>query len=97
MTPMMTGSELLSPILGTFSQKLSETLEKFIERRIARELQAHLKAAPKRARKKRLTILCYYPGCRNVAAPRHGMFCTAEHKGLSKSEKARIRAARNAQ
>jgi len=38
--------------------------------------------------------LCYYPRCRNLAAPRFGMFCAAKHKGLPDAAKARYRAAR---
>lgn len=36
--------------------------------------------------------LCYYPGCKNIAAPRYGMFCVAEHKELSKADKEKYRA-----
>lgn len=36
--------------------------------------------------------LCYFPGCKNGAAPRFSMFCAAEHKDLSKSEKNKYRA-----
>lgn len=35
--------------------------------------------------------LCYFPGCKNIAAPRYGMFCVAEHKDLSKAEKEKYR------
>lgn len=41
--------------------------------------------------------LCYYPGCKNVAAPRFGMFCAAEHKNLPASTKAKYRNARAAE
>lgn len=36
-------------------------------------------------------MLCYYPGCKNLAAPRFGMFCAALHKNLSKADKEKYR------
>jgi hypothetical protein len=44
-----------------------------------------------RTRRQRPPATCYYPGCRNLAAPRFGMFCAALHKNLPRAEKQRYR------
>ena len=44
----------------------------------------------RRAARKTAT-LCYYPGCKNVAAPRFGMFCASVHKNLPAAEKKKYR------
>ena len=49
------------------------------------------KAARKPAKAARKQVLCYHPSCKNLAAPRHGMFCAALHKGLSRAKKERFR------
>jgi hypothetical protein len=87
-------AEILHPILVQFSAELSSTVERFLEAQIV----AAVRRAPalKRGRRKRARILCYFPGCKNIAAPRHGMFCVATHKGLPRSKKLAIRQKRAA-
>jgi hypothetical protein len=36
-------------------------------------------------------VTCYYPGCKNLAAPRFGMFCAALHKKLPAADKEKYR------
>jgi hypothetical protein len=90
---------LLTPIVEQFATKLASTVEQFTIARIEAAIRAQassLKGRRGRAgggRRARSQVLCYYPGCKNIAAPRFGMFCAAEHKSLSKAEKDKYRAA----
>ncbi len=86
---------LVGPIVDDFAQKLGHTLERFITGRIAKETKdLGRRGRPgRRGRRRRARVLCYYTGCKNVAAPRFGMFCAALHKGISKADKERYRAA----
>jgi len=76
-------------VVEEFGRKLSETVERFVERRIATALNGRRE---RRRVRKKLAIRCYVPGCKNIAAPRFGMFCAAEHKNLPKAKKAKYRA-----
>jgi hypothetical protein len=94
-------SSLLNPIIEEFAYRLATTVERFTVGRIEQAIknQANGLRAGRRggaatsARGKREQILCYYPGCKNLAAPRFGMFCAALHKDLPKAEKEKYRAA----
>jgi hypothetical protein len=85
-------------VVEQFARKLGETLERFITARIAKEIARTERDVSRRGRRgrprrRRARTLCYYPGCKNIAAPRFGMFCAALHKNLPDSEKAKYRAA----
>lgn len=81
----------LESIVEQFTRRLGSALERFITSRVAKETRARGNAT---GRRRRTRVLCYFPGCRNVAAPRFSMFCAAEHKNLSKAEKEKYRAQR---
>jgi hypothetical protein len=83
----------LRPLVEEFARSLGTSIGKFTARRIAEEVrQTNKQVGPAgRSRKLRAKVLCYYPGCRNVAAPRFRMFCAAEHKSLSKADKEKFR------
>jgi hypothetical protein len=88
---------LVEPIVEQFTRKLGETLERFITARIAKEISRTERDFARRnrrgrVRRRRARVLCYYPNCKNVAAPRFGMFCAALHKGIPKAEKEKYRA-----
>jgi len=89
-------SQIVTPIVNEFASQLATVIERFTSERIAAATRAQRSVAvarksrqPGGSRKK----LCYVPGCRNLAAPRFGMFCAAKHKGLPVSAKNRYRAA----
>ena len=90
-------SAILNPIVDHFSSQLAAVVEKFTTGRVVASTRA---SAPTRAGKSkqgrsgRPQKLCYYPRCKNIAAPRFGMFCAAKHKGLPDSAKAKYRAAK---
>lgn len=89
---------LVSPIVEQFTRKLGETLERFITGRIGKEIARSERDNARRGRRgrprrRRSHVTCYYPGCKNLAAPRFGMFCAALHKNLPKAEKEKYRAA----
>jgi hypothetical protein len=85
-------SKLLNPILAQFAASIAETIERFtakrIEAAIAKQLDGLGSRGPSR---QRAVAHCYYPGCRNIAAPRFGMFCAALHKSISKADKEKYR------
>jgi hypothetical protein len=92
-------TSLLNPIIEQFAMRIAQTVEQFTVSRIESAVKAQggglrgRRGRPASApRAKRAQVLCYYPGCKNVAAPRFGMFCAAEHKNLSKAEKEKYRA-----
>lgn len=87
---------VVTPLVDQFAARLGQTLERFITTRIAKETKDAGTRRPGRAptRARRGKTFCYYPGCKNVAAPRFGMFCAALHKDLPKAEKERYRAQR---
>lgn len=72
-------------------------METFATARIAKQIEDALGGQRSSGRRhlRRAPISCYYPGCRNTAAPRFGMFCAAKHKDLSKVEKLKYRAQRD--
>jgi hypothetical protein len=87
----------LNGLVREFSSRIAAAVERFTSQRIDGAVAARggkrkgraAGAAPRRAR--RGATRCYYPGCKNTAAPRFGMFCAAKHKNLSKTEKERYR------
>ena len=91
-------SSQLAPIIEQFASRLAQTVEQFTISRIEQALRTQASPAGRggrgrgAGRARRAQVLCYYPGCKNVAAPRFGMFCAAEHKSLSKSDKEKYRA-----
>jgi hypothetical protein len=91
-------TSLLNPLIEQFARKLAVTVERFTVSRIERAVKEQARGQTgrrngARRRPSRSAVLCYYPGCKNVAAPRFGMFCAAEHKNLPKAEKEKYRAA----
>ena len=91
-------SALLTPIIEQFASRLASTVEQFTISRIEAAIRAQATTLRGRrgrgvGRARRAQVLCYYPGCKNVAAPRFGMFCAALHKSLPKAEKDKYRAA----
>jgi hypothetical protein len=92
-------TSLINPIVQEFAQRLAAVVERFTVGRIEAAVRASGNALQGRrgraagATRSRGKTLCYYPGCKNVAAPRFGMFCAALHKDLPKAEKEKYRAA----
>jgi hypothetical protein len=91
-------SSLINPVIEDFAHRLASIVERFTVSRIEQavrqsgsSIQAR-RGRPAGAGSKRGKILCYYPGCKNIAAPRFGMFCAATHKDLPKAEKEKYRA-----
>ncbi|HZS42510.1 MAG TPA: hypothetical protein VFF06_37020 [Polyangia bacterium] len=90
---------VISGIVEQFAKQLSGALSSFISAHAAAvKTQGPGKPARKAGRRggKRARVLCYYPGCKNLAAPRFGMFCASEHKDLSKADKEKYRALHSA-
>jgi len=85
-------SETIRLVVDEYARKLGGTLERFITGRIAKEAKRLKPGRRGRRRARRAAARCYYPGCKNVAAPRFGMFCAALHKTLSKADKDKYRA-----
>jgi hypothetical protein len=91
---------LLAPVIEQFAQQLAAVVERFTTDRVSAETKKTVKrAAPvgrvaRTGRLGRTAKRCYFPGCKNVAAPRFGMFCAVEHKRLSKADKEKYRAQR---
>lgn len=87
---------VITAIVEQFAGRMGSVLERFITGRIERELKKERSRARGRGgrgrRRRRAKVLCYFPGCRNLAAPRFGMFCAALHKTLPKAEKEKYRA-----
>jgi hypothetical protein len=86
-----TSASLLQPVVDEFARRLGATLERFITARIENELKTRGRASQKA---KRPAPRCYFPGCKNVAAPRFSMFCAKLHKDLPQREKDKYRAQR---
>jgi hypothetical protein len=87
----------LTPIIEQFASRLAQTVEQFTISRIETAIRAsgstlRGKSAGNGGHASRAQVLCYYPGCKNIAAPRFSMFCAALHKSISKSEKEKYRA-----
>jgi hypothetical protein len=86
----------LESTVSDFAAQLVRACEAFVEKRVAGEIAA-TSAGTKAQRLRRPATkrkLSYYPGCKNVAAPRFGMFCAAVPKDLPKRQKNEIRAKR---
>jgi hypothetical protein len=86
---------LIRPLMADFARQISTEVERVTLERVRRALagaveQLGAKGLSRRGR--RAAVLCYYPNCKNLAAPRFSMFCAALHKGLSASEKQKYRA-----
>ena len=92
-------SSLINPIIADFAHRLASVVERFTVGRIEAAVRASGNALQTRrgrgggAGRARGKTLCYYPGCKNIAAPRFGMFCAALHKDIPKAEKEKYRAA----
>lgn len=92
-------SSLINPIIQDFAHRLAAVVERFTVGRIEAAVRASGNTLQGRrgrgggAGRTRGKTLCYYPGCKNIAAPRFGMFCAALHKDLPKAEKEKYRAA----
>ena len=92
-------TSLITPIVQEFAQRLAAVVERFTVGRIEAAVRASGNALQGRrgraagAARSRGKTLCYFPGCKNVAAPRFGMFCAALHKDLPKADKEKYRAA----
>jgi hypothetical protein len=87
---------MVTPLVEEFARKLGTTLERFITGRITKETKDSVRRGgrrgrPGKGRRRRARVTCYYPGCKNVAAPRFGMFCAALHKNIPKAEKEKYR------
>jgi hypothetical protein len=89
-------STLLNPILSQFAARIAQAVEKFTVGRIEKALadQSRVLKGRRGPGALRAPARCYAPGCKNIAAPRFGMFCIAEHKDLPKETKERYRALR---
>jgi hypothetical protein len=91
-------TSLINPIIQDFAHRLAAVVERFTVGRIEAAVRQSGNALQGRrgraggAGRTRGKTLCYYPGCKNVAAPRFGMFCAALHKDLPKAEKEKYRA-----
>ena len=92
-------TSLINPIILDFAHRLAAVVERFTVGRIEAAVRASGNSLQGRGGRvggggrPRGKTLCYYPNCRNVAAPRFGMFCAALHKDIPKSEKEKYRAA----
>lgn len=89
---------LLKPLLVEFARAISDAVERMTLERVQAILdqsgtyaRGAGAAGARASRGRRAKVLCYYPGCKNIAAPRFGMFCAAEHKNLPSSEKEKYR------
>lgn len=84
---------LLRPLLADFARSIASTVERTTLERVREALDGAVNgmghAGAPRAR--RAPVTCYYPGCKNLAAPRFGMFCAALHKKLPAAEKDKYR------
>jgi hypothetical protein len=73
--------------------EFARTLAGEIERLTLERVRAAVDGAASSGRRggRRGQTPCYYPGCKNVAAPRFGMFCAALHKNLPAADKKKYR------
>ena len=82
---------LIKPLLNDFARSIAAQVERMTIDRVRRALDGAVTGVGRGRRGRRAAVLCYYPGCRNIAAPRFGMFCAAEHKNLPATEKEKLR------
>jgi len=94
---------IVKPILLDFAREIASAVERITLDRVRSVLdgagthgRGHGAARVGRPRGKRAQLNCYYPGCKNVAAPRFGMFCSALHKDIPAAEKEKYRKAHSA-
>lgn len=78
---------LIRPLLHDLARSLGAAVERSTLDRVRDALDGARTSSGRVSTGRRSKILCYYPGCRNLAAPRFGMFCAAEHKKLPAAEK----------
>jgi hypothetical protein len=93
-------TQLLKPLLSDFARSIASAVERMTLDRVREALDGAVTGVGRRAgrpRARRAAVLCYYPGCKNTAAPRFGMFCAAEHKSLSAADKKKYRERHQAQ
>src|SRR5262249_35338268 len=83
---------LIRPLVNEFARSLASMIEQSTLERVRAGVALSLAKGPKTGhRRPRATVLCYFPECTNVAAPRFGMFCAAEHKKLPRAQKDEFR------
>jgi hypothetical protein len=86
---------LIRPLIEEFAGALSAAVERATFERVLGAITGGVTTGQLlREPRRRAVALCYYPNCKNVAAPRFGMFCAALHKDLSRAEKERYRSKR---
>src|SRR5258708_36378823 len=91
-------TSLINPIIVDFAHRLAAVVERFTVGRIEAAVRASGNALQGRrgraggAGRARGKTLCYYPGCKNVAAPPLGMVFAALHKDIPQAEKEQDRA-----
>jgi hypothetical protein len=92
-------THMIMPLIEQFARTIGSRVERLTTKRIQTEIARALgrKRGVLRTRRSRPAKTCYYPGCKNTAAPRFGMFCAAEHKDLPAAKKKEIRAKREKQ
>ena len=68
-------SSLLNPILSQFAARIAQAVERFTINRVEKAVKEHARTLKGRRGRGGLrpTVRCYYPGCKNVAAPRFGL------------------------
>jgi hypothetical protein len=82
---------LIRPLLSDFARSVASAVERSTLDRVRDALEGAVAGPANGARGRRSRVTCYYPGCKNLAAPRFGMFCAALHKKLPAADKARYR------
>jgi hypothetical protein len=83
---------LIRPLVADFVSQLSAAVERATYDRVLRVLSDGVQPGQLlRTARRREAALCYYPGCKNLAAPRFGMFCAALHKDLPRAQKDKLR------
>ena len=89
----------LRPVIDRFVVQLARIVEKHAQQELRRRVLDEVRGryGARGGRPRRAPVRCYFPGCKNLAAPRFGMFCAAEHKNLPAAAKARYRAQREAE
>ena len=87
---------LIKPLLLDFARAIAGAAERMTLERVRQVLDGAraggVRVGRGGRRGPRPASRCYYPGCKNIAAPRYGMFCVALHKNLSAADKAKYRA-----
>src|SRR5437867_2997413 len=87
-------STLIRPLIEEFAFQLAGAVQRFTVDRIESAVRSSVRGYHGNGSaglSRRTRVLCYFPGCKNTAAPRFGMFCAAQHKNLSRTEKEKYR------